>query len=222
MKVTFIPIVIDVFDTDAKGLVKGLEDLEITGRVETIQTTALLRSARIPRRVLETKGDLLLLKLQWKTVSYRWWKKNWEEKQLYELFKRLTSDVSHEKTWTWLRKGNFKRETESLPIAAQNNVIRTSHIKVRTNKIQQNSRCSLYSERDETINNIISEYSKSAQKEYKTRHDWVVKVIHWELCKKLEFDHTNEWYMHNPASLVVNETYKLIWDFEILRYKLIT
>ena len=33
---------------------KGLEVLEIRGRVETIQTTALLRPARILRRVLET------------------------------------------------------------------------------------------------------------------------------------------------------------------------
>ena len=37
-----------------KGYVKGLEDLEIRGQVKTIQTTALLRSARILRRVLET------------------------------------------------------------------------------------------------------------------------------------------------------------------------
>ena len=35
-------------------LVPGGEDLEIRGGVETIQTTALLRSARILRRVLET------------------------------------------------------------------------------------------------------------------------------------------------------------------------
>ena len=35
-------------------LLKGLEDLEVGGRVETIQTTALLRKARILRRVLET------------------------------------------------------------------------------------------------------------------------------------------------------------------------
>ena len=34
-------------------MVEGLEDLEIRERVETIQTTALLRSARILRRVLE-------------------------------------------------------------------------------------------------------------------------------------------------------------------------
>ena len=52
------------FGTVNKGLLKGLEDLEVGGRVETIQTPALLRTARILRRVLETFGDLLSLKLQ--------------------------------------------------------------------------------------------------------------------------------------------------------------
>ena len=47
MKVTIIPIVIGAFDTVTKGLIKGLEDLEIRGQVETIQMTALLRTARI-------------------------------------------------------------------------------------------------------------------------------------------------------------------------------
>ena len=41
------------------------------------------------------------------------------------------------------------------------------------------------------------------------------KVIHWELCKKLKFDHTNKWYTHNADSLLENETHKLLWDFEI-------
>ena len=50
--------------TVTKGLVKGLEKLEIRTRVETTQMTALLGSARIPRKVLETSGDLLSLKLQ--------------------------------------------------------------------------------------------------------------------------------------------------------------
>ena len=49
--------------TVTEGLVKGLEDLEITGRVETIETTALLRSARILRRILKTWEVLLSLKL---------------------------------------------------------------------------------------------------------------------------------------------------------------
>ena len=54
MKVTIVTIVIGAFGTITKGLLKGLEGLEVDGRVETIQTTALLRMARILRRVLET------------------------------------------------------------------------------------------------------------------------------------------------------------------------
>ena len=54
MKVTIIPIVIGAFGTVTKGLLKGLEDLEVRGQVETMQTTALLKTARILRRVLET------------------------------------------------------------------------------------------------------------------------------------------------------------------------
>ena len=69
MKVTIVPIVIGVLGTETKGLLKGIEDLEIGGRVETIQTTALLRTARILRRVMETWGDLLSFKLKWKTIS---------------------------------------------------------------------------------------------------------------------------------------------------------
>ena len=55
MKVTIVPIVIGALGTITKGLLKGLEDLEIGGRVETIQTTALLRMARI---LESSPGDL--------------------------------------------------------------------------------------------------------------------------------------------------------------------
>ena len=30
-----------------------------------------------------------------------------------------------------------------------------------------------------------------------------------------KFDHTNKWYMHNPAPLLENEIHKLQWDFEV-------
>ena len=54
MIVTNVPVVFGAFGTVTKGLSKGLEDLEVGGRVETIQTTALLKTARILRKVLET------------------------------------------------------------------------------------------------------------------------------------------------------------------------
>ena len=69
MKVTIKPIVIGALGTVTEGLLKGLEDLEVRGQVKTIQTTALLRTARILRRVLETWGDLLSHKLQSKNIS---------------------------------------------------------------------------------------------------------------------------------------------------------
>ena len=53
MKVKIVPIVIGALGTLTKRLLKGLEDLEVGGRVETIQKTASLRTARILRRVLE-------------------------------------------------------------------------------------------------------------------------------------------------------------------------
>ena len=81
--------------------------------------------------------------------------------------------------------------------------------------MQQNSWCRLWGERGKMINHIISKCSKLAQKEYKTRHSWVCKVIHWELCKKFKFDRTNKWYMLNPESVLEIETRKLHRDFEI-------
>ena len=95
---------------------------------------------------------------------------------------------SLKKTWTWLIRGNLKRETEYLLIAAQNytiknqlrcsknrldainKAIRTNDIKAIIDKMQQNSKCGLCGDRDHTINHIISECSKLAQKGYKTRH----------------------------------------------------
>ena len=53
-------------------------------------------------------------------------------------------------------------------------------LKAKIVKIQQNNKCKLCWDRDEMINHIISKCNKLAQKEYKTRHDWAEKVIHWE------------------------------------------
>ena len=82
---------------------------------------------------------------------------------------------------------------------------RTNYIKAKIDKTQENSKCRLCSDRDETINHIISECSKLAQKEYKTRPNCVGKVIYWEMCNTFKFDHTSKWYMHNPTLVLENE-----------------
>ena len=86
-----------------------------------------------------------------------------EEKQLYGRFQWPTSDISHEKTWTWLRKGNLKRETDFLLIAVQNNAMSTNYIKARIDKTQQNSKCRLCGGQrwnDQSYNKRMQQISK--------------------------------------------------------------
>ena len=72
MKVTVIPMVISALGTMPISLIRRLQELEIIECAETIKATVLLRSTRIPRKVLETWGKLLSTKPQWKTISKRW------------------------------------------------------------------------------------------------------------------------------------------------------
>ena len=78
--------------------------------------------------------------------------------------------------------------------------------------IQQNNKCRLCGDRDETINHIISEGSKLAQKKYKNIRLGGQSDPQGDMQKKSKFDHTNKWYMHNPAAFLENDTHKLLWD----------
>ena len=66
---TVVPVVVGAPGMVPKGLERRSEQLETGGRIESIQITALLRLARILRRVPETCGDLLLLGLRRKSIS---------------------------------------------------------------------------------------------------------------------------------------------------------
>ena len=64
MKMTVISIIYGALGTVPENLAKRLGELEIRGRTESVQTTAQLRLARILRKVLKIRGDLLSLKLR--------------------------------------------------------------------------------------------------------------------------------------------------------------
>ena len=69
---------------------------------------------------------------------------------------------------------------------------------IKIDNSQYNSKYRLFVDRDKMIN-PITEFSILAQKEYKTRHNLVGKVIPWELCKRLKFDHSDKWHIHKTA-----------------------
>ena len=65
------PILFKVLTLNIKGFTRELEILKIGVRVETIQTTTILRSSWILRRVLEAYGILQSFRLQGKTIIKR-------------------------------------------------------------------------------------------------------------------------------------------------------
>ena len=68
---------------------------------------------------------------------------------------------------------------------------------------------------DETIDHIASGCSKLAQKEYKSRHNNLGKIVHGKLARKCNFEAGDKWYEHEPESVLENEDYKTLWDFSI-------
>ena len=91
---TELPIVNGALGTILKGYIKGLDNLEIRVKVETIKTTTLLRPVRILRRVLETWRDLLSLKLSKKPSANAGVKKTQWSKMIIILSKQSYLQVS--------------------------------------------------------------------------------------------------------------------------------
>ena len=64
-----------------------------------------------------------------------------------------------------MQNGTLKGETESLIFTAQEQAIPTNVIKGKIDKLQQETKCRMSSTANETINHIVSECPKLAQRE---------------------------------------------------------
>ena len=109
---------------------------------------------------------------------------------------RWAKEVRSDQCWAWLHNGNFKRETESLIVAAQNQSIRINLVKAKIDKRQADSLCRVCRKVDESIDHIISGCSKLLQKKYKRRHDNLGKIVDWKLARKCNFEDGDKWYEH--------------------------
>ena len=99
--------------------------------------------------------------------------------------------------------------------AAQEQAIRTNYIKHHIDKSIDSPLCRMCGKRIESVQHIVSECEKLAQKEYKRRHDNVAKKIHWDLCKRNGLEHQEKWYEHTPHGALENDDVKLLWDINI-------
>ena len=109
-----------------------------------------------------------------------------KQKKLHGKFFNNTEEGAVEKKWLYLTDGNIKTETESLLVAAQEQVISTNAIKAKIDKNQAKSKCRLCGKVDETVRYIVCERTMLARREHKRTHDWVGRKIHWEVCRKVD------------------------------------
>ena len=132
-----------------------------------------------------------------------------------QYYKEASDDIDKKKMWRWLQKSDLKVETEALICTAQEQAIRTNYIKFNIDKTIESPMCRMCGERGESIDHIVSECEKRAQREHKRRHDNVARIIHWTLCVKHDLERGANWYGYNPQGVVESDKVKMLWDFTI-------
>ena len=142
-------------------------------------------------------------------------KKEMENMKLHGQFERDTKEIKGSESWNWLSKGNLKRETENLLMAAQEQALNTNSVKRNIYGLDVSDRCRLCGNNVESVTHIVSACSILAQKDYKRRHDKVCLNLHWNLCKKYGISVEERWYHHKPEAVIENQIVKLLWDFNI-------
>ena len=75
----------------------------------------------------------------------------WKEKTLHGQFLRETEITDDGNRWEWLKRGEFKRETESLLCAAQEQALRVNTIKYSIDRTSDTPLCRLCNKKTESI-----------------------------------------------------------------------
>ena len=124
----------------------------------------------------------------------------------------------------WKKYDSIPHATILLPERLQNYIIiiiiiiiiiMTNYVKFNIDKSVDSPLCRMCHQKGETINHILSECKMLAQKEYKRRHDNIVRLVHWKLCCKYDMSRGGKWYEHQPEGVVENEKCKILWDMTI-------
>ena len=194
------------------GIQDCVENEENSLSVYAASSTEWLLEEVVKERILPPiRGSTAALKKQQKEERHA----KWQDKQLHGKFLRDTEEVRGKDSWRWNKKGFLKKETEGLIFAAQDQALRTNWIKKHIDKRDVSEKCRMCGVRDESVDHLIAECEKLAQKQYKPRHDNIARIVHLELCQKFGLIGKMKWYNHKPDSVMENDRVKILWDFNI-------
>ena len=85
---------------------------------------------------------------------------------------------------------NNNNNNNNNSIAQEQAAIRTNYVKYYLKKTSEIPLCRLCGKIGASVQHLVCECEKLAQKEYKRRHDNEAKKIHWDFCKKNGLEHT--------------------------------
>ena len=107
-------------------------------------------------------------------------------------------------------------------MAAQDQALRTNDIKTKIDKTANDSKCRLCKEKEEIVDHLVSTCNKIAQTDYKERHNKVVSMLDWNLCKKYLLPAAEKWWERKIEKVLQNNEAKILWDFKIQTDKHLT
>ena len=138
------------------------------------------------------------------------------KKRMYGQFVReMPEEIDKDLSWKWLVQSDLKMQIEATICAAQEQALRTNYTEDKIDTTLENQLRRMCGERGETVQHIICECKKLAQREYKRRHDTVAKLVHWKLYEMHNLERNEKWYEHCPEGAVEDDDVKLIWDINI-------
>jgi len=130
-------------------------------------------------------------------------KEKWHRKRMYGQSPRNLDErlVDIEQSYRWLKSGDINGETESTIVATQGQAISTNYFKNKILKEENENKCRLCKQYEETIDHLTSGCPILAKNEYLVRHDKVCTHLHYSICKALGIENTDKWYTYAQASV---------------------
>jgi hypothetical protein len=199
---------------------KGLMSIKDTMKKENHLVSSYLKKHKHDRLLKycstarDEAGMEITSKQQLKEKLIEAHEEDWKRKKLHGKYFRKVEELQVA-DHAWLREANFKKETEALLMAAQEQSLRLNFIKFSIDHTVDNGNCRMCGMFPETVQHVVCGCPQLAKVEYLVRHDRMGKTIHWALARKWGFETQEKYYNHTPERVLENRECKILWDFPI-------
>ncbi|XP_067945181.1 uncharacterized protein [Watersipora subatra] len=140
-------------------------------------------------------------------------KNDWRTKPVHGAYRRQISKVGDlHQTYMWLKNGNLTTNTDSLIIAAQEQVLPTRQLQTKVYHTRDDPRFRLCRDAPQTIQHIISGCKQLAGNDYPEWHNHVARVLYRSLCNEYGLNKPQHSF-EGPVEVNENDLAKILWDF---------